>query len=81
VLSSQTTLKHLPGYGERSAIAVSPLPLLLIGEGQLVALSGRQFGGFKQGPLNALIAPPGKRHERSMPVRLTPNSQNSPGGP
>jgi hypothetical protein len=49
VFSSQITLKHLPGYGERSAIAVSPLPLLLIGEGQLVALPGRQFGGFKQG--------------------------------
>jgi hypothetical protein len=34
-----------------------------------------------KGRLNALIAPPGKRRERAMPVRLTRNGQNSPDGP
>ena len=52
VHSSETALSHLFGCGERSAIAVSPLPLSM-GHGQLVALLGRQFGGFKQGPLIA----------------------------
>jgi hypothetical protein len=80
VLSSEITLRQLPGNCERSAIAVFPLPVP-IGQGQLMALSGRQFGCFKQGPAECAYCVGWKGRERPMPIRLTPNGQNSPGGP